>query len=54
MHLIAFTKVYGEGFAKMVDRRRFTVFGTPTLELRKILDPLGATYVAAFAGFSRV
>lgn len=53
-HLIAFRKMYGERFAKMVDRRRFTVFGTPTPELKEILDPLGAEYVAAFAGFSRI
>jgi quinol monooxygenase YgiN len=53
-HLVAFRKMYGERFAKMVDRRRFTVFGTPTPELKEILDPLGAKYVAAFAGFSRI
>ena len=53
-HLTAFGKMYGERFAKLVDRKRFTVFGTPTVELKEILDPLGATYVAAVAGFSRI
>lgn len=53
-HLTAFGKMYGERFARMVNRKRFTVFGTPTVELKEILDPLGATYVAALAGFSRV
>ncbi len=53
-HLTAFGRIYGERFAKMVDRKRFIVFGTPTVELREILDPLGATYVAALAGFSRI
>ena len=53
-HLTAFGKMYGERFATMVDRKRFTVFGTPTFELKEILDPLGATYVAAVAGFSRI
>lgn len=53
-HLIAFGKRYGEKFAKMVDRKRFTVFGMPSLELKQILDPLGATYVSHLAGFSRV
>ena len=53
-HLVTFGKMYGERFSRMVDRRRFTVFGTPTRELRQILDPLGATYVAALAGFSRI
>jgi quinol monooxygenase YgiN len=53
-HLIAFGKKYSERFSRMVDRKRFTVFGTPTVELKRILDPLGATYVAAFGGFSRI
>lgn len=53
-HLAAFSKAYGERLAKTIDRRRFTVFGTPSVELRKFLDPLGATYAAAFAGFSRI
>jgi quinol monooxygenase YgiN len=54
MHLIAFGKTYGERFGKMVERKRFTVFGTPTLELKRILDPLGATYASLFSGFSRL
>ena len=53
-HLTAFGRMYGEKFSTMIDRKRFTVFGTPTVELRKILDPLGATYATAFAGFSRI
>jgi quinol monooxygenase YgiN len=53
VHLIAFGRRYGEKFAKMVDRKRFTVFGTPSLELKQILDPMGATYVSHLAGFSR-
>jgi quinol monooxygenase YgiN len=52
-HLIEFGKAYGEKFGKMVDRKRFTVFGTPTSGLKEILDPLGATYATALAGFSR-
>jgi quinol monooxygenase YgiN len=54
VHLLAFGRRYGEKFAKMVDRKRFTVFGTPSLELRQILDPMGATYVSRVAGFSRI
>ena len=53
-HLKAFGKMYGGRFSRMVDRKRFTVFGTPTPELKEILDPLGATYVAALSGFSRI
>lgn len=52
-HLTRFAKMYSERFANTVDRKRFTVFGTPTRELKEILDPLGATYVARIAGFSR-
>ena len=52
-HLLTFKRMYDKRFAGMVDRRRFTVFGTPTSELRQILDPLGATYFAPLAGFSR-
>lgn len=53
-HLTAFGTMYGERFSRMVDRKRFTVFGTPTDELKEILDPLGATYATALAGFSRL
>jgi quinol monooxygenase YgiN len=53
-HLVAFGKMYGARFAQLVDRKRFTVFGTPSAELKEILDPLGATYVAALAGFSHI
>ncbi|MBI3372413.1 MAG: antibiotic biosynthesis monooxygenase [Betaproteobacteria bacterium] len=51
-HLLAFTKMYGERFANMVDRRRFTVFGGPSDELREILDRFGAAYFGPFDGFS--
>jgi quinol monooxygenase YgiN len=53
-HLLAFAKNYGKRFLDMVDRKRFTVFGTPSNELRGILDKFGATYYAPFDGFSLV
>ncbi|MFM9888866.1 MAG: putative quinol monooxygenase [Burkholderiales bacterium] len=53
-HLVAFERQYGERFASMVDRKRFTVFGTPSVELMQILDRFGARYVASFAGFSNI
>jgi quinol monooxygenase YgiN len=53
-HLTVFGKTYGARFAKMVDRKRFTVFGTPTAELKAILDPLGAIYATALVGFARI
>lgn len=52
-HLTTFAQMYGKRFSDLVDRKRFSVFGTPTPELRKILDPLGAQYFAPLAGFSR-
>lgn len=53
-HLIDFGRMYGERFGKTVDRKRFTVFGTPSPELKELLDRFGATYFSPFAGFSRV
>ena len=53
-HLQTFTRLFGERFAGLIRRKRFTVFGSPTEELKVILDEFGATYVARFAGFSRV
>ena len=52
-HLVTFGRMYGKRFADVADRKRFTVFGTPTPELKRILDPLGARYCAPLAGFSR-
>jgi quinol monooxygenase YgiN len=52
-HMVMFAQIYAERFAGLVERRRFTVLGTPTPELRRILDPLGAEYFVPFAGFSR-
>lgn len=54
LHLRAFETMYGERFAHMVDRQRFTVFGTPSLALRRLLDRFGATYSSRLAGFSRL
>jgi quinol monooxygenase YgiN len=53
-HLHAFGTLYGDRFVKMVERRRFTVFGMPSDELRKILDTFGALYLKRFDGFSRL
>jgi hypothetical protein len=36
----------------MVERTRFTVFGTPSDELRGVLDGLGATYMRPFGDFA--
>jgi len=53
-HLLAFAHMYGERFAQLVERRRFMVFGTPSAELKRILDRFDATYLRPFDGFSLV
>ena len=52
-HLMAFGKMFGERFAKMVERRWFRVYGTPSDELRRCLNQFGVTYLSPFDGFSR-
>ena len=53
-HLVAFGQRYGERFKSMVDRRRFTVFGAPSNELKSILDRFNADYLGLLDGFSIV
>src|SRR5712691_2510477 len=52
-HLRTFGRQFGDRFAGLVDRTRFTVYGTPSAELRGMLDGFGATYMAPFGGFAR-
>ena len=48
-HLLDFKQRFGERFSGMVDRKRFTVFGSPDDELKRMLDGFGATiYLAPF------
>jgi quinol monooxygenase YgiN len=47
-HLRTFEKMFSRRFLDMVDRRRFTVFGAPADDLRKVLDRFGATYLRLF------
>jgi quinol monooxygenase YgiN len=51
-HLRAFGKMYGTRFVQLVERRQFLVFGTPSDELREMLNRFGATYLDHFGGFS--
>ena len=51
VHLRKFGKIFGEQFASMVDRIRFTVFGNPSDELKGLLDDFGATYLRPFGNF---
>src|SRR5262249_51763792 len=52
-HLCTFRRKFGRRVASMVDRTRFTVYVTPSAELRGILDEFGAKYLEFFGGFSR-
>lgn len=51
-HLEAFEAKFAGRFLGMVSRRRFTVFGTPTDELKQVLNRLGATYVRPLGDFA--
>jgi quinol monooxygenase YgiN len=52
-HLREFVRKFGGRFVGMVDRRRFTVYGTPSDDVKGILDGFGATYMSPFGGFSQ-
>jgi len=49
-HLRTFVRKFGGRFVGMVDRKRFTVYGTPSAELKGMLDEFGATYLEPFGG----
>jgi len=52
-HLRAFEERFAPDFTALIQRRRFTVYGEPSAELRDVLGMVGATYVTPVAGFSR-
>src|SRR5580704_16449005 len=47
-HLRKFAAIFGERYAGTVDLTRFSVFGNPSDELRRLLDGYGATYHEPF------
>ena len=49
-HLLTFGRKFGGRFVGLVDRKRFTVYGNPSAELKGILDEFGATYLEPFGG----
>jgi quinol monooxygenase YgiN len=51
-HSRKFEMKFGRRFLTMVERTRFTVFGTPSDGLREVLDRLGATYLTPFGDFA--
>ena len=52
-HVCTFRRQFGDRCAGLVDRTRFTVYRTPSAELRGFLDGFGATYMAPFGGVAR-
>lgn len=52
-HLQRFRQKFAERFAAMVERKQFSVFGSPSQELKEHLDRYGATYFDPLDGFSR-
>lgn len=51
-HLRTFEKTFSRRFQSMVDRKRFSVLGMPTDELKAVLDRFGATYQRPFGDFA--
>jgi quinol monooxygenase YgiN len=44
-HLQTFQDKFAGRFSSMVSRRRFTLYGVPSPELKKLLDSFGASYL---------
>lgn len=52
-HLRTFADRFAAPFSALAERRRVTVYGDPSRELRAVLDRIGAVYLASLDGFSR-
>lgn len=52
-HNRVFAERWAERFLAAVEPTRFTVYGNPSAAARAVLDGFGATYLAAWGGFSR-
>ncbi len=51
-HLRMFAARFAGQFSSVVERVRFTVYGSPSAELRELLDGFGATYMKPFGDFA--
>ena len=51
-HLKQFASVFAQRFQSLVERKRFTVLGKPSAELKQLLDEFGATYLKPFGTFA--
>lgn len=52
-HLESFGKQFADTYAALTEPKRFTVYGNPSTELRKILDGFGAEFMEQIGGFAR-
>jgi quinol monooxygenase YgiN len=50
-HLVKFAATFGKRYGKLVERKRFVVFGEASDALRTLLDRYGATYCQPFGPF---
>ena len=50
-HLTMFFQRFGARFVSTVDRKTFTVYGSPSSELRKMLDQFRPQYFRPFGNF---
>ena len=50
-HLQLFFKRFATQFSSMVERKSFTVYGAPSNELRKVLEPFNPVYLRPFGNF---
>ena len=50
-HLVKFAATFGERYGRLIERKRFLVFGNPSDDLRAILDKYGAAYHRPFGPF---
>ncbi|MBK8554067.1 MAG: hypothetical protein IPL53_24665 [Ignavibacteria bacterium] len=53
VHMKSFGKNYAQRFMSILEVKNFTVYGEPTEELMKILNPLGVVILNPSGGFER-
>jgi quinol monooxygenase YgiN len=51
-HLRKFAAEFGDRYARLVERTRFSVLGKPSVELRGLLDAYGARYFSPFGALA--
>ncbi len=53
IHMKSFGKNYAQRFMSALEVKGFTVYGEPSEELSKILNPLGVVFMKPEGGFNR-